>query len=139
MIHDQGGGDGLFGCRPILCVESVARSIKYYVDALGFHLGLAWSDREGRFLKPGEEVEPTFAIIGLGQVQFMLSQQSQGSPGVWLHLDVHTAAQLDALYQEWTRNGARIIEPPTHRRWGMYEMRAQDLDGHTFRVSAPPG
>jgi uncharacterized glyoxalase superfamily protein PhnB len=68
----------------------------------------------------------------------MLSQKSQGAAGVWIHLDVHTAGQLDALYKEWTRKGARILEPPSHRPWGMYEMRVQDLDGHTLRVSAPP-
>ena len=33
---------GLFGIRPILCVESVPRSIAYYVDRLGFRLGLTW-------------------------------------------------------------------------------------------------
>ncbi len=68
----------------------------------------------------------------------MLSQNSQGVPGVWLHLDVDTAAQLDALYEEWKRKGARIAEPPSLRPSGMYEMRVQDADGNMLRVSAPP-
>jgi uncharacterized glyoxalase superfamily protein PhnB len=131
-------GSGLFGVRPILYVESVARSIQYYVESLGFRMGLLWSDKEGRFLKPGDEAEPTFALVGRGQVQFMLSQKGQGAPGMWLHLDVHSAEQLDALYEEWARKGARIVEPPSHRPWGMYEMRVRDPDGHTLRVSAPP-
>lgn len=131
-------GSGLFGCRPVLCVESVARSIAYYVQCLGFRLGLTWSGREQRFLHPHEATEPDFAIIGRGQVQFMLSQKSQGPPGIWLHLDVHTPEQLDSLYEEWTRNTANIIEPPSIRPWGMYEMRVQDLDSHMLRVSAPP-
>ena len=128
---------GLFGCRPILCVESVARSIRYYVDSLGFRLGLAWSDAERKFLQPGEAVAPTFALVGRGQVQFMLTQQCQGAPGMWLHLDVYTAEQLDALHEEWARKGARILEPPSRRLWGIYEMRLRDLDGHVLRVSAP--
>lgn len=131
-------GSGLFGCRPVLCVENVARSIAYYVERLGFRLGLAWSNQEQRFLRPGEEGEPAFAILGRGQVQLMLSQKSQGAPGMWLHLDVHTPQQLDALYEEWVRTAARIIEPPSLRPWGMYELRVQDLDGHVLRVSAPP-
>jgi uncharacterized glyoxalase superfamily protein PhnB len=130
-------GSGLFGCRPILRVESVGRSIAYYVDSLGFRRGWSWSEAEKRFLRPGEDAEPTFALVGRGQVQLMLSQKSQGAPGTWLHLDVHTAEQLDALYEEWTRKGARIVEPPSGRPWGMYEMRVQDPDGHIFRVSAP--
>jgi uncharacterized glyoxalase superfamily protein PhnB len=135
MTTDDGG---LSGIRPILSVDSVARSIEYYVGSLGFRRGLTWSDKEGRFLQPGDEAEPTFAIVGRGQVQLMLSQQCQGASGVWIHLDVHTAGQLDTLFEEWARKGARIVEPPSLRPWGMYEMRVQDPDGHTFRVSAPP-
>ena len=67
----------------------------------------------------------------------MLSQKSQGAPGMWLHLDVHKAEQVDALFEEWARQGAKIAEPPTIRAWGMYEMRVQDLDGHMMRVSSP--
>jgi uncharacterized glyoxalase superfamily protein PhnB len=135
-MHTEGGG--LFGCRPVLCVHGVAASIEYYVNALGFRLGWAWSEKEQRFLQPGDEAEPTFALVGRGLVQFMLCQQAQGAPGMWIHLDVHTAGQLDALHEEWARRGARVIEPPSSRPWGMYEMRVQDLDGHVLRVSAPP-
>jgi uncharacterized glyoxalase superfamily protein PhnB len=131
-------GSGLFGLRPILCVENVARSMRYYVESLGFRVGLTWSDKEGRFLQPGDQAEPTFALVGRGQVQFMLVQQCQGAPGMWLHLDIRTADQLDALYEEWMRRGARIVELPSNRPWGMYEMRIRDLDDHTLRVSAPP-
>ena len=129
---------GLFGCRPILRVESAARSIEDYVHCLGFHLGWAWSDEKQRFLRPGETDSPSFALVGRGQVQFMLSQKSQGAPGMWLHLDVDSVQQVDALHKEWVQKGARIVEPPSSRPWGMYEMRVQDLDGHVLRVSAPP-
>lgn len=129
---------GLFGIRPILRVESAARSIDYYVNALGFRLGWAWSNEKQAFLQHCEPGNIDFALVGRGPIQFMLSQQSQGSPGVWIHLDVHTAEQLDSLHEEWSQKGARIVEPPSVRPWGMYEFRVQDLDGHTFRVSSPP-
>lgn len=128
---------GLFGVRPILCVENVARSIAYYVDCLGFRLGWAWCGAQQRFLDPGELLEITFALVGRGNVQLMLSQKSQGAPGMWLHLDVQTTAKLEALNAEWARKGANIIEPPSIRPWGMVEMRVQDPDGHVLRVSAP--
>ena len=135
MNNDDSGG--LFGIRPILCVESVPRSIEYYVNCLGFRLGWAWSTEKQRFLQHLEPESPTFALVGRGPVQFMLSEKSQGGPGMWLHLDVHTAEQLDLLHEEWAHKGARIVEPPSVRTWGMYEMRVQDLDGHVMRVSAP--
>jgi hypothetical protein len=74
--------DGLFACRPILCVQSVAESIAYYVGSLGFRLGWTWSDQAQRFLHTGEEAAPTFALVARGPVQLMLSQQSQGAPGI---------------------------------------------------------
>lgn len=131
-------GYGVFSVRPILCVDNVARSLDYYVSKLGFHAGWVWAGSEQRFLEPGDTAEPTFALVGLGLVQLMLSQRSQGAPGMWLHIDVHQASQVDSLNELWLRNGARIIEPPTVRPWGMYEMRVQDLDGHTLRISSPP-
>ncbi|WP_020475531.1 hypothetical protein [Zavarzinella formosa] len=44
-IDDDGGG--LFGCRPILCVESVARSIEYYVRRLGLARAAAQDNDDG--------------------------------------------------------------------------------------------
>jgi predicted lactoylglutathione lyase len=58
---------------------------------------------------------------------------------MWIHLDAHTARQLDALSAEWSQKGAHVVEPPSVRAWGIYEMRVRDLDGHVLRVSAPPG
>lgn len=136
MSADTGG---LFDCRPILCVANVGRSIAYYVESLGFRLGWAWSDAEQRFLQPGDTTTPTFALVGRGPVQFMLAENSQGAPGMWLHLDVETAQQLDRLHAEWAGRKALIVEPPTVRPWGMYELRVRDLDGHVLRVSSPPG
>ena len=34
-----GDNSGLFGCRPVLCVESIAQEHQYYVGVLGFRLG----------------------------------------------------------------------------------------------------
>lgn len=133
-----GEDSGLFDCRPILCVDSVAQSIRYYVGALGFHLGWAWSGPEQRFLQPTEFVKADFAAVGRDKVQFLLSEKSQGAPGMWLHVDVDRPDKLDALYVEWTRTGAQILEAPAVRPWGMYEMRIQDPDGHVLRVSSPP-
>ena len=133
-VHTTGG---LYACRPILCVESVRHSIAYYVGSLDFKLGWAWSEKEQRFLEPGDDTAPGFALVGNGPVQLMLCQKAQGAPGMWLHFDVDTAEQLDRIHDKWKRQGARIIEAPLLRPWGMYEMRVQDLDQHVLRVSSP--
>ena len=110
---------GLYDVRPILSVDNVTRSIHYYVGALGFRLAWAWSTAEQRFLQPGEEIEIGFALVGRGPIQFMLSHQSQGAPGMWLHLDVDTAEQLDALQRasgKWPEYPKMIMELARNNR-----------------------
>ena len=66
FINDSGG---LFDCHPILCVDSVPRSIDFYMNLLGFRLGWSWSGKEQKFLEPGDLAEPDFALVQRGHVQ----------------------------------------------------------------------
>src|SRR5262249_9689870 len=118
---------------PILSVANVPASLDYYCRVLGFTPGFAWSDKTQ--FQPG--APPTFAEVSRDDCRLMLAEQAQGAPGMWLHVDVPTRAGLDALYHEYQHSGARVLEPPEDRPWGRYEMRVQDLDGHTLRLSAP--
>ena len=136
--HPHPAGDGrvtFSSAKPILSVASVPASLDYYCSALGFTQGFAWANAT-RF---AGGAPPTFAEVSRGACEIMLAQQAQGAPGMWLHIDVDTRAELEALYHEYQHSGARIVEPPEDRPWGRREMRVQDLDGHTFRVSAPLG
>ena len=64
--------------------------------------------------------------------------QVPGAHTTRLHLDVHSAAQVDRLFGEWRERGVEIAEPPFVRPWGRYEMRLHDPDGNVLRVSSPP-
>ncbi len=129
--------DEIYACRPILAVSNVATSIRYYRDVLGFKVGWAWSDDTSSFLEVDDESAPSFALVGRGKIQVMLAETGQGTRGTWLHLDVKTADDIDDLFHEWSNSAANIIEAPSIRAWGMYEMRIQDLDQNVFRVSSP--
>ena len=74
------------------------------------------------------------ALLETGAVQLILVQGRQGQPGMWLHPDVGTEAQVDELYID---GSAEVIEAPSIRPWGTYEPGVEDLDQHTFRVAAP--
>ena len=129
--------EALFGCRSNLFVKSVGASLRYYSDFLAFRIGWRWSDEQGRFLEDGEPDEAGTAIVGRDRVQLIITQSLAARPA-WVHLDVHMPEQLDQLFLERSDRGARIVEAPAVRPWGMYEMRVTDLDRNTFRVSAPP-
>lgn len=108
------------GAIPIFCVASVAASIEYYLNALGFKLN--WQASE------------LFASVSRGRCTVFLSQQDQGHPGAWAWAGVSDA---DALAAEFRESGAIIRHPPTNYPWA-YEMQVQDLDGNVLRFGSDP-
>ena len=131
--------EAIDGARPNLLVSDLANSLRFYAEMLGFMIGWRWSDRHNEFVPErgyGDPGEPGTALIGRDRAQLLLTQVS-GPHVSWVHLDVHTAAQVDRLFEEWRSRGVGIAEPPQRRPWGMYEMRLYDPDGHVLRISAP--
>ena len=127
----------IFACRPNLWVSDLTAALRFYAGLLGFRVGWRWSDARSCFLDADEPTEPGTALVSRDRVQIILTRTA-GSHTTRLHLDVHTAAQVDRLCREWRERGADIAEPPFVRPWGMYEMRLQDPDGNVLRVSSPP-
>ena len=99
--------DAIFAVRPNLLVAKLVTSVEFYERQLGFHVGWRWSDPLGRFLTEDEPlVDPGTALVGRDQAQIILTQRD-AERGTWLHLDVHTPDQVDALYAEWRDRGNR--------------------------------
>jgi uncharacterized glyoxalase superfamily protein PhnB len=118
---------------PILNVANVAASLDYYVRVLGFEVQFAWSD-ETHFAPGGA---PTFAQVRRGHCALALAQQTQGGTGMWVYVEIDSAAQLDALHHAYQHSGARITAAPEQKPWNQVEMLVEDLDGHTLRLGAP--
>ncbi len=122
------------GGRPILNVADLPASLRYYTETLGFSLSWTWTQQAGF---SATSAPPTLAQVMRGHVVLMLAHQEQGGPGMWLYLDLESAAEVDRLHAEYAARGATIAEPPSDRPWGVREMRVQDLDGHTLRIGGP--
>lgn len=128
--------EAMFACRPNLLVRDLTAGVDFYVRKLGFAVGWWWSEPAGRFVEPGG-TDPGTALLGRDRVQILLTQKA-GDYRTWLHFDVHTAEQVDALHAEWAGRGVVVAEAPAMRAWGNYEMRLSDVDGNVLRVSSPP-
>jgi uncharacterized glyoxalase superfamily protein PhnB len=102
---------------PILRVRSIAASIDYYVQKLGFRID--WQ-------------APIFASVSRGRCHIFLSEGDQGNPGVWVWIGVEDA---DALFDEYRASGAKIRHPPTNYDWA-YEMQVEDPDGNILRMGS---
>jgi catechol 2,3-dioxygenase-like lactoylglutathione lyase family enzyme len=110
---------GFEGIAPILRVRNVRASIDYYVGVLGFQVD--WET-------------PIFASVSRGGAHVFLSEGDQGHPGSWVWIGVTDAA---ALFEEYSRKGARIRHPPTNYAWA-YEMQVEDIDGNVLRAGSEP-
>ncbi|HWY57656.1 MAG TPA: glyoxalase superfamily protein [Terriglobales bacterium] len=107
---------------PILRVNNLAASIRFYVDVLGFKVN--W----------GGEEESTFASVCRDGRSIMLSQGEQGHPGTWMWIGVE---DIEPLFAEYSAKGAKILEKPTNYPWA-YEMKIEDPDGHVLRFGSEP-
>jgi catechol 2,3-dioxygenase-like lactoylglutathione lyase family enzyme len=105
---------------PILRVNSVAASIRYYVDVLGFKVDWGGGDESG------------FASVSRDGRAIMLCQGEQGQPGTWIWVGVE---DIEPLFAEYSAKGAKFREQPTNYAWA-YEMRIEDPDGHVLRFGS---
>jgi catechol 2,3-dioxygenase-like lactoylglutathione lyase family enzyme len=111
-----------FECAiPILNVRSFSASVDYYIHKMGFTKKWDWG------------TPPTFGSVTRDSVEIFLCEGGQGKPGMWMSLFID---DVDALFREYTANGAIIRQPPVNMPWGTREMNVEDLDGHRFRMGS---
>lgn len=107
---------------PELCVRNVALAARYYESCLGFHWG--WG-AEG------------LGQVSKGNCRIFLSNDAfrgdTGTPTV-IGLNLNSKAEVDALYEVWTKGGAHVIASPESTPWHLYEFTVEDLDGNRLRV-----
>jgi catechol 2,3-dioxygenase-like lactoylglutathione lyase family enzyme len=107
--------------RPILTVDNLAASTRYYREKLGFKLD--WDYGE----------PPDFASVSRGDGVLFMCQRCQGHPGAWMMLFTR---DVDKLHDELKKRGATIKMAPTDMPWGMREMQVSDLDGNVLRFGS---
>jgi catechol 2,3-dioxygenase-like lactoylglutathione lyase family enzyme len=112
---------GDFGCPvPILYVHDLATSQRYFRDQLGFKLD--WTDSDD------------FASVSRGKTQLFLCQRCQGNAGSWLWV---ITPDVDKLYADLRKRGAKIKAEPKNQPWGLREMQVADVDGNVMRIGSP--
>lgn len=112
-------GDDLSCGRPIFNVSDLRASQRYYRDVLGFKLDWEYGD------------PPDFASVSRGHGVLFLCEHCQGTPGAWA---MYFHPDVDRLYREIAKKGAKIRMPPRTMPWRMREMHIADLDGNVLRV-----
>jgi uncharacterized glyoxalase superfamily protein PhnB len=106
--------------EPILCVANMSRSLKYYVEVLGFK-NESWGSAD-------------FTHVYRDSAGIYLSETDQGHAGTWVWVGVEDVA---LLFEEYRQSGAIIQHAPKNYRWA-YEMKVVDPDGHILRFGSEP-
>ena len=98
----------------------MARSVRYYVDVLGFR-NAEWGGS-------------AFTCVTRDNAGIYLAEGDQGQSGTWAWIGVEDA---EALYEEYKAKGATILHPPESYAWAL-EMKVGDPDGHVLRFGSEP-
>ena len=106
--------------NPILSGAQMARSLRYYVDVLGFR-NAEWG---------GDD----FTCVSRDGANIYLCEGAQGHPGTWVWIGVD---DVEPLYDEYKQKGARILHAPENYSWAC-EMKVEDPDGHVLRFGSEP-
>ena len=102
----------------LFVVQDVIRSVEHYRDVLGFRVELTYG-------------EPTF-YAGVERdnvaIHFQAASETKRQPG---HGAINVfVTGVDALYEELRSRGARTLEEPADRPYGMRDFNVNDLDGN---------
>lgn len=106
---------------PQIPVRDLGRAIAFYQSQLGFALDWKYED----------------AIAGVSRedARLFLDRVVDGPlcpVRVWLNL--HSVAEVDALYAAWRKSGVPMVSAPAQKPWGLYEFIAEDCDRNSYRV-----
>jgi catechol 2,3-dioxygenase-like lactoylglutathione lyase family enzyme len=106
------------GVQPILRISNLQASVHYYTRVLGFVV----------------DFQEIIASVSRGRCALFLVEGDQGHPGTWVWVGV---SDVESLYDEYQRKGARIRQPPTNFPWAL-EMQVEDPDGNVLRFGSEP-
>ena len=119
------------GCRPVFPIMNLDASLAYYVDVLGFTLDWRLPEPKG----PGNDDDSSgIAYVYRGDFELLLQSGKSPVSPVEIVVGMPSTAAVDAIDREYVAAGAKILEHPSARDWGTYEMLVVDPDGHRLRI-----
>lgn len=105
---------------PILRVADMERSVRFYVDVLGF-TNAPWGSHE-------------FSHVSRDGRGIYLSSTGQGQVGAWVWIGVD---DVEPLHEDLVARGIAIRLPPTRYPWAR-EIHVEDPDGNVLRFGSDP-
>ena len=155
MKTTSGTATTLTGTAAMFLVDDVTKTAEWYRDVLGFEIGQYYReeaehehDEHGNDLpgyEPDASGEPFFVIVSRDGQRLMLGKTLQHGRGVSSNRDFKAessdvyfwADDVDPLFAAAKAAGARIVEEPATRFYGIREFLVNDCDGRVLSFGAP--
>ncbi|HET9133391.1 MAG TPA: VOC family protein [Gemmatimonadales bacterium] len=122
------------GCS--MTCKDLGASISFYRDVLGFTV-LQTYERDGA---------TTTAVIQAGEIRIVLNQDDGKlgwdrikGQGIYIQLNVASAADVDAAAERIRAAGGTLLDEPADRPWGVRMFQFRDPDGFKMGISTPLG
>ncbi len=110
-------------------VRDVDRSIRFYVDQLGFNLIFDSPVGGGRFVAVGPpDGSAVFALAPVQPDSEAYRSIGRSAPVVFL------TENVVATYEEWCKRGVQFQEPPHKPVWGGLFASLEDPDGNSLKL-----
>ena len=108
------------GSQPILRVENMEASVRFYVDLLGFK-NADWGTAD-------------FTSVNRDRAGIYLCCRGQGAGRAWVWIGVNDVGKL---HEQYKARGVTIRLAPTNYPWAL-EMQVEDPDGNVLRIGSEP-
>jgi len=125
-----------------LGVDDLERSLAFYRDGLGFPtkgiVGTEFEHGAVAFL----DLQPGLRLAIWPRASLAHDAGLPQAPGSATELslahNVNSPAEVDAVMEQASRAGARVVKPAQRAFWGGYGGYFQDPDGHLWEVAWNP-
>ena len=105
---------------PELPCDDVAGAVAHYRDVLGFKVNYAQND---------------IGVMDRDRVRILLIARTERHRGIGsCYIYVENA---DGLHDELTASGAKVLDAPVSRPWGLREFHVEDSEGNRITFGQP--
>ncbi len=105
--------------NPVLPVENVKETAKFYEDKLGFKTTLLWED-------------PAYGVVKRGNAAIEFGDKRKAHAGTGVV--IVRVADADAIHAEWQEKGIEFVGDLADREYGSRDFRVRDNNGNMLIV-----
>ena len=125
-----------------LGVDDLERSLAFYRDGLGFPTKGIVGTEFGHGAVAFFDLQPGLRLAIWPRASLAHDAGLPQAPGSATELslahNVNSPAEVDAVMEQASRAGARVVKPARRAFWGGYAGYFQDPDGHLWEVAWNP-